>query len=153
MKMAEKIMYSATMTKFNVNVKKDNIWTCFSLQIVEDTSVRTFPRQFSRIDLGIFDSVANNDVFDKINVPCDEYNLKYTMNYEDLQFDVKLESINAAVKHDKAGVPFTVYNLNFVKEIDKEVDLKLASFVKFKEEDPETGKKKVKFFNVEMNEI
>ena len=139
--MSETIRCQATMTKFNVNVKKEDIWTCFSLQVMEDTSVRTFPRQFNRIDLGVFDSVANNDVFDKINVPCDDYNLQYTMDFEDLQFDVKLESISAAIKHTKTGTPYTVYNLNFVKEIEKEVDLKLASFVKYKEEDPESGKK------------
>lgn len=150
--MSETIRCQATMTKFNVNVKKENIWTCFSLQVIEDTSVRTFPRQFNRIDLGVFDSVANNDVFDKINVPCDDYNLKYTMDFEDLQFDVKLESISAAIKHTKTGVPYTVYNLNFVKEIDREVDLKLASFVKYKEEDSETGKKKIKYFSVSMEE-
>lgn len=151
--MSETVRCQATMTKFNVNVKKDNIFTCFSIQVCEDSSVRTFPGQFKRIDLGVFDSVANNDVFDKINVPCDDYNLKYTMNFEDLNFEVKLESISAAIKHTKTGTPYTVYNLNFVKEIEKEVDLKLASFVKYKEEDPESGKKKVKYFSVDMEEI
>jgi hypothetical protein len=48
-------------------------------------------------------------------------------------------------------VPYTVYNLNFVKEIDKDIDLKLAQFVKYKEEDVETGKKVVKYFSVEMD--
>lgn len=148
--MSEKIRYSATMTKFNVNVKKDNIYSCFSLQVLEDSSVRTFPRQFNRIDLGVFDSVANNDVFDKINVPCEDYNLKYVMQYEGLEFEVKLESISANIKKTKTDVPYTVYNLNFVKEIDKDIDLKLAQFVKYKEEDVETGKKVVKYFSVEM---
>lgn len=149
--MSEKIRYSATMTKFNVNVKKDNIYSCFSLQVLEDSSVRTFPRQFNRIDLGVFDSVANNDVFDKINVPCEVYNLKYVMQYEGLEFEVKLESISANIKKTKTDVPYTVYNLNFVKEIDKDIDLKLAQFVKYKEEDVETGKKVVKYFSVEMD--
>lgn len=150
--MSEKITSSVTMTKFNVNVKKDNIYTCFTLQVCEDTSVRTFPRQFTRIDLSVFDSVANNDVFDKINVPCDEYNLNYNITYDTLNFDAKLESINAVVKKTKEGVPYTVYNLNFVKEIEKDIDVKLATFVKFKEEDVETGKKKLKYFSIEMTE-
>lgn len=148
----ETIKFSGTMTKFNVNVKKDNIYTCFSVQVVEDSSVRTFPRQFNRIDLSVFDSVAQNDVFDKINVPCEEYNLQYKVNFENLEFEAKLESINAAIKRSKTDVPYTTYTLNFVKEIDKNVDLQLASFVKYKEEDPETGKKVVKYFSIDMEE-
>ncbi len=149
--MSEKIMCSVTMTKFNVNVKKDNIYSCFSLQVVEDSSVRTFPRQFNRIDLSVFDSVANNDVFDKLNIPCNEDNLQYIVDFEGLNFEAKLDSMSAVIKR-KNDVPYTVYTLNFIKEIDKEVDLKLASFVKYKEEDPETGKKKVKYFNIVMND-
>lgn len=148
----ETIKFSGTMTKFNVNVKKDNIYTCFSVQVVEDSSVRTFPRQFSRIDLGVFDSVAQNDVFDKINVPCEDYNLQYKVNFENLEFDAKLESISAAIKR-KNDVPYTTYTLNFHKEIDKNIDLQLASFVKYKEEDPETGKKVVKLFNIDLEEM
>ena len=142
--MSEKIMCSVTMTKFNVNVKKDNIYSCFSLQVVEDSSVRTFPRQFNRLDLSVFDSVANNDVFDKLNI-------QYIVDFEGLNFEAKLDSMSAVIKR-KNDVPYTVYTLNFIKEIDKEVDLKLASFVKYKEEDPETGKKKVKYFNLVMND-
>lgn len=149
--MSEQIRCSVTMTKFNINVKKDNIYTCFSLQVVEDSSVRTFPRQFERIDLGIFDNVAHNDVFDKLNIPCEEENLKYIVDFEGLNFEAKLDTMSAVIKK-KNDVPYTVYTLNFIKEIDKEVDLKLASFVKYKEEDPETGKKKVKYFNLVMNE-
>jgi hypothetical protein len=149
--MSEKIMCSVTMTKFNVNVKKDNIYSCFSLQVVEDSTVRTFPGQFNRLDLGVFDSVASNDVFDKLNIPCSEDNLKYNIDFEGLNFEAKLDSMSAVIKR-KNDVPYTVYTLNFIKEIDKNIDLKLASFVKYKEEDPETGKKKVKFFNVVMNE-
>ena len=149
--MSEKIMCSVTMTKFNVNVKKDNIYSCFSLQVVEDSSVRTFPRQFNRLDLSVFDSVANNDVFDKLNIPCNEDNLQYIVDFEGLNFEAKLDSMSAVIKR-KNDVPYTVYTLNFIKEIDKEVDLKLASFVKYKEEDPETGKKKVKYFNLVMND-
>ena len=73
------------------------------------------------------------------------------MQYEGLEFEVKLESISANIKRTKSDVPYTVYNLNFVKEIDKDIDLKLAQFVKYKEEDVETGKKTVKYFSVEMD--
>lgn len=149
--MSESIKCSGTMTKFNVNVKKDNIYSCFSIQVVEDSTVRTFPGQFKRINLSVFDTMAANDVFDKINVPCEEYNLKYVMQFDELEFEAKLESMSACIKKTKDGVPYTVYNMNFIKEIEKENDLKLASFVKYKEEDPETGKKKVKFFNVSLD--
>ena len=96
--MSEKIMCSVTMTKFNVNVKKDNIYSCFSLQVVEDSSVRTFPRQFNRLDLSVFDSVANNDVFDKLNIPCSEDNLQYIVDFEGLNFEAKLDSMSAVIK-------------------------------------------------------
>lgn len=150
--MADKIGFQSTMTKFNVNIKKDNIFTCFSLQVVEDSSVRSFPGQFKSIDLGVFDSMANNDVFDKINIPCDDHNLNYEMEFGELTFTAKLESINAVIKRTKNDTPFTVYNLNFIKEIDKDVDPKLGTFVKYKEVD-EDGKKKIKYFITSMNEI
>lgn len=149
--MSDKIGFQSTMTKFNVNVKKDNIFTCFTLQVMEDSTVRSFPCQFKSINLGVFDSMANNDVFDKINVPCEEYNIEYVVDFGELQFDAKIDSINAVIKRRKDGTPYTIYNLNFIKEIDKDIDVKLASFVKYKETD-EDGKKKVKFFVTSLKE-
>lgn len=145
----EKIMFSATMTKFNVNVKKENIFTCFSLQVVEDTSVRSFPRQFKTINLDVFDHMAHNDVFDKINIPCADYMVEWDMAFGETEFTAKLENISANVKRTKDGTPYTVYNLNFIKEIDKDIDVKLSCYLKQKEED-ETGKKKPKLFNTVM---
>ena len=149
--MADKIRFSSTMTKISSNIKKEDVYVFFTLKVVEDTSVRTFPSQFHTIDLGVFDSIANNDVFNKINIPADDYNLSYNIKFDELEFSAKLESINATVKHTKDGTAYTEYNLNFVKSLDKEIDTKLSYFLKLKEADEE-GKKHIKWIDTTMTE-
>lgn len=149
--MADTIRFSSTMTKISSTIKKDDVYVGFTLKIVEDTSVRTFPGQFHTIDLGVFDSVATNDVFNKINIPAEDYNIGYNINLGGLEFGAKLESINATIKHTKDGTAFTEYNLNFIKSLDKDIDTKLSQFLKLKETDEE-GKKKIKWIDTVMEE-
>ena len=143
--MADTIRFSSTMTKISSNIKKEDVYVCFTLKVVEDTSVRSFPGQFHTIDLGVFDSIANNDVFNKINIPAEDYNLTYKVNLGELEFNAKLESINE-------GTAFTEYNLNFIKSLDKDVDTKLSYFLKLKETDEE-GKKRIKWIDTTMTEV
>ena len=150
--MADTIRFSSTMTKISSNIKKEDVYVCFTLKVVEDTSVRSFPGQFHTIDLGVFDSIANNDVFNKINIPAEDYNLTYKVNLGELEFNAKLESINASVKHTKEGTAFTENNLNFIKSLDKDVDTKLSYFLKLKETDEE-GKKRIKWIDTTMTEV
>ena len=149
--MADTIRFSSTMTKISSNIKKEDVYVFFTLKVVEDTSVRTFPSQFHTIDLGVFDSIANNDVFNKINIPAEDYNLSYNIKFDELEFGARLESINATVKHTKDGTAYTEYNLNFVKSLDKEIDTKLSYFLKLKEAD-EDGKKRIKWIDTTMTE-
>ena len=144
------IVFDSKMTAFNVVVKKDNIFTSFNLQVVEDTSVRTFTKQFKYPELDVFASNATADVFDKINIPTSDYLVSYDMTLGDLAFVAKLENISASIKRTKDGTPYTIYNLRYVKELDKDTDMKLAAYVKYKEVNSETGKKEPKFFNTTM---
>lgn len=150
--MADTIRFSSTMTKISSNIKKEDVFVCFTLKVLEDSSVRTFPGQFHTIDLSVFDSMATNDVFNKINIPTDDYNIEYKVNLGDLEFNAKLESINANVKHTKDGTAYTEYNLNFIKSLDKDVDTKLSYFLKLKETDEE-GKKRIKWIDTTMTEV
>ncbi len=150
--MADTIRFSSTMTKISSNIKKEDVFVCFTLKVLEDSSVRTFPGQFHTIDLSVFDSMATNDVFNKINIPADDYNIEYKVNLGDLEFNAKLESINANVKHTKDGTAYTEYNLNFIKSLDKDVDTKLSYFLKLKETDEE-GKKRIKWIDTTMTEV
>lgn len=149
--MADKIRFSSTMTKISSNIKKEDVFICFTLKVVEDTSVRSFPSQFHTIDLGVFDSIAANDVFNKINIPAEDYNLTYNIKFDELEFGARLESINATVKHTKDGNAYTEYNLNFIKSLDKDIDTKLSCFLKLKETDEE-GKKQIKWIDTTMTE-
>ena len=150
--MADTIRFSSTMTKISSNIKKEDVFVCFTLKVLEDSSVRTFPGQFHTIDLSVFYSMATNDVFNKINIPADDYNIEYKVNLGDLEFNAKLESINANVKHTKDGTAYTEYNLNFIKSLDKDVDTKLSYFLKLKETDEE-GKKRIKWIDTTMTEV
>ena len=149
--MADTIRFSSTMTKISSNIKKEDVYACFTLKVIEDSSVRTFPGQFHTIDLGVFDSVATNDVFNKINIPAEDYNISYKITFGGLEFGAKLESINATVKHTKDGSAYTEYNLNFIKSLDKDIDTKLSYFLKLKEADEE-GKKHIKWIDTAMEE-
>lgn len=149
--MADTIRFSSTMTKISSTIKKEDVFVSFTLKVLEDSSVRTFPGQFHTIDLSVFDSMATNDVFNKINIPAEDYNIEYKINLGDLEFNAKLESINANVKHTKDGTAYTEYNLNFVKSLDKDVDTKLSYFLKLKETDEE-GKKRIKWIDTTMTE-
>lgn len=149
--MADTIRFSSTMTKISSTIKKEDVFVSFTLKVLEDSSVRTFPGQFHTIDLSVFDSMATNDVFNKINIPADDYNITYKVNLGDLEFDAKLESLNATVKHTKDGTAYTEYNLNFVKSLDKDVDTKLSYFLKLKETDEE-GKKRIKWIDTTLTE-
>lgn len=149
--MADTIRFSSTMIKISSTIKKEDVFVSFTLKVLEDSSVRTFPGQFHTIDLSVFDSMATNDVFNKINIPADDYNITYKVNLGDLEFDAKLESLNATVKHTKDGTAYTEYNLNFVKSLDKDVDTKLSYFLKLKETDEE-GKKRIKWIDTTLTE-
>lgn len=147
------ILFDSKMTSFKFDVKKENLLTTFTLQVTEETSVRSFVKQFKYPVLDVFASTANGDIFDKISIPCSDYLVKYKMNLGDLEFEVKLENISATIRHTKDGTPYTIYNLRYVKELDKDLDPKLSTFLKVKVVDPETGKKSDKYFNTEMTVI
>lgn len=146
----EKISFYGKMTSFSVKVKKEQFTTCFTVQLTEDTGVRSFPQQFKTVDLGVFDAMATNDVFDKISIPYSDYMVEYDMTFGDTNFVAKIENISASIKRPKdGGVPTTTYTVRFVKELDKDVDPKLATYVNAKELNEE-GKKVDSYFSVEL---
>lgn len=153
--MANTIRFDSTMIKFQPNVKKEDIYVSFQLKITEDSTTRGLPQQFkSQIDLSdVFQSLAVNDVWDKVNIPVNEYRMNYEVTFDSQVFNAKLENIAAAIKKDKTGVPFTEYTLTFWKELDKDQDTALSLYLKRKEEDPETGKKKVALYNTVLKEV
>lgn len=150
--MPDNIRFSSTMTKISSTIKKDDVYVSFTLKVVEDTSVRSLPNQFHTIDLGVFDKNASNDVFNKINIPAEDYSITYDVTLGDMGFKAKLESINATVKRTKDGTAYTEYNLNFVKPLEKDVDTRLSYFLKLKETDEE-GKKRIKWVATTLDEV
>lgn len=149
------VRFSSTMTKFNVNVKNEDIFVTFQLKVVEDSTTRGLPQQFkAQIDLSdVFQSLAVNDVWDKVNIPVNEYRMKYKVTFDSQVFEAKLENIAASIKKDKSGVPFTEYVMTFYKELDKEQDTALSLYLKRKDENPETGKKEITWFETVLEEI
>lgn len=101
------VRFDSTMIKFQPNVKKEDIYVSFQLKITEDSTTRSLPQQFkSQIDLSdVFQSLAVNDVWDKVNIPVNEYRMNYEVTFDSQVFNAKLENIAAAIKKDKTGVP------------------------------------------------
>lgn len=146
------ITFSGKMTSFQANAPlKESAITKFTVVVTEDTSVRTFPGQFKTPKLEVFDSMAANDLFDRISIPLKDYLVEYDMKFGDTSFTAKIENLTAVIKHTKDGAPFTVYTLRFTKEVEKDIDWQLSCYVKIKEENDD-GKKVDKLFNVEMTE-
>lgn len=146
------ILFTGKMTAFNANVPvKESAITKFTVVVTEETSVRTFPGQFKHPKMDVFDSIANNDIFDKISIPCKDYLVEYDMVFGDTAFVAKLDNLSATIKHTKDGSPFTVYTLRFVKEVEKDIDWQLSCYAKLKEENEE-GKKVDKLFTCSMTE-
>ena len=147
------IVFTGKMTSFSANTPvKDSAVTKFTIVVTEDTTVRTFPGQFKHPKLDVFDSMAANDIWDKVSVPMKDYLVEYDMQCGDTKFTAKVDSLSAVIRHTKDGTPFTVYTLRFVKEVEKDIDWQLSCYLKVKEEDPETGKKTDKLFACEMTE-
>lgn len=127
---------------------EDIFWT-IQLKVTEETSIRTFPKQFGNdIDFnGAFDQSAVNDAWNKVNVPVADYNLNYNLTFGELLFEAKLMNISAVRKLTKEDVWMTEYTVTLTCDPDKDTIKKLAYYVKHKEEDPETGKKVLMTYN------
>ena len=105
------IRFDSVMTKFQPNIKKEDVYVMFQLKVNEDSTIRSLPQQFKKqIDLSnIFSASASNDNWDKVNIPLTDYRMKYTVDFAGMQFEAKLENIAAVIKVDKTGVPNTEY--------------------------------------------
>lgn len=142
------------LNSFKLVRKGEDIYWVLQIKVVEDTSIRTFTRQFgSDIDFnGAFDQSAVNDAWNKANFPLTDYNLEYMFTFDELRFPAKLVNLSATRKCSKDDTWSTEYILNLIADPDKDEIKKLAYFVKHKEEDPETGKKVLMTYNTALED-
>lgn len=147
------MQFASTMTSLSTQIKDDLILNQIKLKIVEPTTIRSFPNNFKNIfDTSIFSETANKDVWDKINISLEDYNLKFIVQFENIEFDAKMTNLFANIKHRKDGTMFTEYTLVFYKELDNSIDTKLSTFLKYKTEN-EDGKKEIVFFDTTLKTI
>ena len=137
------IKFNSSLSNFKLVKKGEDMFWILQMKVVEDTSIRSFPRQFQQdIDFnGAFDQSAAQDAWDKVNIPLDAYTLDYNVTFSDLSFAAKLISISATRKELNDGGWMTEYILSLVCDPDKDMIKNIAWYVKHKEPDPETGKK------------
>ena len=102
------IRFDSSLTSFKLVRKGEDMFWILQAKIVEDTSIRTFPKQFhGDVDFnGAFDQSAAQDAWEKLIIPLGEYSLEYKMTFSDLVFDVKLNNLTAVRKELKEGYPF-----------------------------------------------
>lgn len=144
----------------DVTVERNNTaYKSFTLQVTEESSVRSFPQQFRQdFDTTQFNEVAVNDNWDDINIPVHRYNLSYNVDFAGILFTAKLKKFSARIKTRKNRKNpedetfYTVYKLTFEKEIDPEVDGLISSMFKAKEVD-ENGKNKLKTCTTKLEKI
>ena len=89
------IRFDSSFTSFKLVRKGEDMFWILQAKIVEDTSIRTFPKQFhGDVDFnGAFDQSAAQDAWEKLIIPLGEYSLEYKMTFSDLVFDVKLNNL------------------------------------------------------------
>lgn len=147
--------FDSVLTAFKlVKRGEDSFWNV-QFKVSEETSIRTFPRQFSPdIDFnGVFDQSAVNDAWDKTNIPVSDYNLHYMLDFSELSFEAKFLNIAAVRKHNNDDTWRTDYTLSFLCDPDKDTIKKLVYYVNRKEVNPMTGKKEVVSYPTVLNPI
>ena len=115
--------FDSSLANFKLVKKGEDMFWILQMKVVEDTSIRSFPRQFQQdIDFnGAFDQSAAQDAWDKVNIPLDAYTLEYKVTFSDLVFPAKLIGISATRKESNDGVWSTEYILSFVCDPDKDM--------------------------------
>jgi hypothetical protein len=147
------ISFDSVLVNDRTIVRKERVLKSSALKIVEDTSVRTFIKQFSSdFDVSMFGTSAVQDAFNHINIPLQANNISYNMTFAGIAFEAKLDGVSAAIRRKKDGTYMTTYTFTFVKEIDPSVDGVLSSSLKNKETD-EKGKKKLIQYATTLDKI
>ena len=147
--------FDSVLTWFKlVKRGEDSFWNV-QFKVSEETSIRTFPRQFSPdIDFnGVFDQSAVNDAWDKTNIPVSDYNIHYMIDFSELSFEAKFLNIAAVRKHNNDDTWRTDYTLSFLCDPDKDTIKKLVYYVNRKEVNPMTGKKEVVAYPTVLNPV
>ena len=147
--------FDSVLTGFKlVKRGEDSFWNV-QFKVSEETSIRTFPRQFSPdIDFnGVFDQSAINDAWDKTNIPVSDYNIHYMIDFSELSFEAKFLNIAAVRKHNNDDTWRTDYTLSFLCDPDKDTIKKLVYYVNRKEVNPMTGKKEVVAYPTVLNPV
>ena len=77
------VRFDSVMTKFQPNIKKEDVYVMFQLKVNEDSTIRGLPQQFKKqIDLSnIFSASASNDNWDKVNIPLTDYRKSKYIQY------------------------------------------------------------------------
>ena len=137
------ITFDSMLVSDKTIARGDRTLKSFTLKIVEDTSVRTFIKQFNtEFDVSMFGTSAAQDSFNHINIPLQANNISYDVTFAGIAFEAKLNSVSAVVKRKKDGTYMTTYTFTFVKELDPAVDGIISATFKNKYVD-EKGKKQL----------
>lgn len=78
--------------------------------------------------------------------------LEFSVTFDEVQFDAVLKSIKVR-RSFKKDIDEVNYDLEFERELDKDSDQLLGYYLNLREEDPETGKRGLKFFYVELKPL
>lgn len=147
------ITFDSMLVSDKTIARGDRTLKSFTLKIVEDTSVRTFIKQFhADFDVSMFGTSAAQDSFNHINIPLQANNISYNMTFAGIAFEAKLDSMSAAIKQKKDGTYMTTYTFTFVKELDPAVDGIISATFKNKYVD-ENGKKQLTQYATTLDKI
>jgi hypothetical protein len=78
--------------------------------------------------------------------------LEFAVTFDEQQFDARLKAIKVR-RAFKKDVDEVNYDLEFERELDKDSDLMLSYYLNLRQEDPETGKRSLQFFYVELKPL
>lgn len=137
------ITFESMLVSDKIIARGDRTLKSFALKIIEDTSLRSFIKQFNAdFDVSMFGACAAQDSFNHINIPLQANNILYDMTFAGIAFEAKLDSVSAVIRQKKDGTYMTTYTFTFVKELDPTVDGVISATFKNKHVD-ENGKKQL----------
>lgn len=150
--MSDMIEFSGIMLKHAPVVKKNDVFASVQIKTSERGPIRTFVKPFQEAGVeGLVDLFKEETLpWNKMTLPLNDYDLYYSVTFDNVKFDAKLINIAVTTKKIK-DASVTDYVLSFTKCIETN-DSNVSYYIKHKEENEE-GKMELVEYPIHLEKI
>lgn len=131
--------FTGVLTSIGSKAIDEEVVTTFKIRHIEEGEVQVFLDSYEgKCGVQNIKSLFNCPVaWKSIKI---EAGLKFKVEFDEVEFEALLNSIKVNRSYKK-GIEVFTYDLEFQKEMDKDVDVVFSTYLNQKEEDSETGKR------------